>query len=241
MTSDDRKLEIEFGIRRSVPRDLFIDLLQDFPAAAAQADLAIGQSHTAVTNGVQLSRSRQSKAIGLVRYQLLDEVFERLLIRHGGEAVRSVKVETKPDEFKSSPLHLTTAQFGDTFVGFASHRELQDAPIKNATRLALCHQNRGLSPDLFHGPEMFNDRQRFVLIMVRRDPALLGKIASMTISVLDSRNETFLFQSDIAEFLAGYGAAPSVGTASGKQPPKLRPVAGSFKQGRTGNVEGKKH
>lgn len=240
MISDERKLEIEFGIRRSVPRDLFIDLMQDFPAAAAQADLAIGQSHTAVENGIQLSRSRQSKAIGLVRHQLLDEVFERLLIRHGGEAVRSVQVESKPDELNLEPLHLTTAQFGNLFVGFASHRELQDAPVKNATRRALCHQNRGLSPDLFHGLEMFNDRPRFVLIMVRRDAALLGKIASMTISVLDSRIETFLFQSDIGEFLAGYGAASSVSAVSGKLLPKLRPVAGSFKQDKAKNAEGKK-
>ena len=233
MNPDDRKQEIEHGIRRAVPRDLFIDVMQDFPAAAAQADVAIGQSHTAVQNGVQLSRGRQSKAIGLVRHQLLDEVFEQLLVRHGGEAVRSVKIEASPDEFKAAPLHLTTAQFGSVLVGFASHREVLDVPAKNATRIALCHQNRGLSPDLFHGPEMFSDRKRFVLIMVRRDPALLGKIASMTISILDSRNERFLFQSDIVEFLAGYGAGPVTGYASGKPLPKLRKVAGSFKQGKT--------
>ena len=229
MVSEERKLEIENGIRRAVPRDLFVDIMQDFPAAAEQADKAIGESHKAVVNGVALSRGRQSKAVGLVRHQLLDEVFERALIKHGGEAVRSVQVETKPDEFEAAALHLTTAQFGNTFVGFASHREFQDAPAKNATRRALCHQNRGLSPDLFHGPEMFRDRQRFVLIMVRRDPALLGKIASMTISVLDSRGENFLFQSDIADFLAGYGAAGTTESASDKPATKLRTIEGSFK------------
>lgn len=230
MISDERKLEIEFGIRRAVPRDLFIDIMQDFPAAAAQADMAIGQSHMAVDNGVQMSRVRQSKAVGLVRHQLLDEVFERLLVRHGGESARSVQVESRSDEIKFAPLHLTTAQFGNLLIGFASHRELQDAPVKNATRRALCYQNRGLTPDLFHGPEMFSDRARFVLIMVRRDPAVLGKIASMTISVLDSRNETFLFQSEIGEFLAGYGADSSVRAVSRKQPPKLKPITGTFKE-----------
>lgn len=228
MISEDRRLEIENGIRRAVPRDLFVDIMQEFPAAAEQADKAVGESHKAVVDGVTLSRIRQSKAVGLVRHQLLDEVFERALINHGGEAVRSVQVETGPDEFKAAPLHLTTALFGNTLVGFASHREVQEAPVKNATRRALCHQNRGLSPDFFHGPEMFTDRERFVLIMVRRDRALLGKIASMTISILDSRGENFLFQSDIAEFLAGYGAAGEK-EGSAKPATRLRAVKGSFK------------
>jgi len=229
MISEERKLEIENGIRRSVPRDVFIDIMQDFPAAAEQADKAIGDSHKAVANGVALSRARHSRAAGLVRHQLLDEVFERALIKHRGEAVRLVQVETKPDEFKLAPLHLTTALFGNTLVGFASHREVEDAPVKNATRRALCYQNRGLSPDLLHGLEMFTDRKRFVLIMVRRDPALQGRIASMTVSVLDSRGESFISQSDIADFLAGYGALGVVPSATDKAPPKLRPSRGRFK------------
>jgi hypothetical protein len=51
----------------------------------------------------------------------------------------------------------------------------------------------------------------------------------MTISVLDSRGENFLFQSDIADFLAGYGAAGTTESASDKPATKLRTIEGSFK------------
>lgn len=232
MITDERKFEFEHAIRRAIPRDLFVDVKAQFPLAAEQADAAVRHSHKAVTNGVPLSRVRESKAVGLVRHQLLDEVFEQALLRHGGQAIKSIPVELNPDEVKAAPIHLTTGLFGDTLIGFASHRELEDTPVKNATRRALCHQNRGLAPDLFHGLEMFNDRQRFVLIMVRRDPAILGKIASMTVSIADSRGEVFLYQAGIEDFLAGYGVT-SVAASTGKRPPKLRTVSGTFKKGKT--------
>ncbi|MGO6921259.1 hypothetical protein ACCS39_27390 [Rhizobium ruizarguesonis] len=230
MVTDERRFEFEAAIRREVPRNVFVEVKEQFPLAAEQADAAVRTSHVAVSNGVTLSRQRQSKAIGLVRHQITDEVFEQVMLRNGGEFVKSVPVEYKPDEIRDAPVHLTVALFGHTMVGFASHRELLDTPVKNASRRALCYQNRGLSPDFFHPPEMFNDRKRLVLIMVRRDPAILGKIASMTVSVLDSKLETFLYQSDIEDFLAGYGAA----AVSGKAPPILKSVAGSFKASRDG-------
>lgn len=231
MITDERRFEFEGAIRRAVPRDLLVEIKERFPLAAKQADDAVRQSHKAIADGVPLSRVRESKAVGLVRHQLLDEVFEQALLRHGGECVKSVEVEVNPDQFKSAPLHLTTGVFGGTLVGFASHRELAETPIKNATRKALCHQNRGLTPDFFHGPEMFNDRQRFVLIMVRRDPVVLGKIASMTISISDSRAEQFIYQASIEDFLAGYGEASS-STVVGKRPTRLRAVSGTFKEGK---------
>ncbi|MGR9310706.1 hypothetical protein ACU8MX_14895 [Rhizobium leguminosarum] len=237
MTTDERRFEFEAAIRRDVPRNVFVEVKEQFPLAAEQADVAVRSSHDAVTNGVTLSRPRQSKAIGLVRHQITDEVFEQVLLRNGGEFVKSVPVEFKPDELKDAQVHLTTGLFGHTMVGFASHRELMDAPVKNASRRALCYQNRGLSPDFFHPPEMFSDRKRLVLIMVRRDPAVLGKIASMTVSVLDSKLEAFLYQCDIEDFLAGYGTAP----VSGKAAPVLKAVAGSYKALRGGaNLQRKK-
>lgn len=231
MITDERKFEFEQAIRRAVPRDLFVEVKERFPLAAEQADAAVRNSHTAVVNGVPLSRGRQSKATGLVRHQLIDQVFEEILARHGGLAVKSVPVVTGPDEIKAAPIHLTTGSFGDTMVGFASHRDVLDAPSKNATRKALCHQNRGLSPDLFDNLELFKDRQRFVLIMVQRDPAALGKIASITICIADSRAEVFLYQSNIDDFLAGYGAARAVGK---REMPKFRDVSGTFKEARRG-------
>ena len=229
MMTDERKFEFEQAIRRAVPREMFIEVKERFPLAAEQADAAVRNSHTAVANGVPLSRGRQSKATGLVRHQLIDQVFEEILYRHGGMTVKSVSVESGPDEIKAAPIHLTTGSFGETLVGFASHRELLDAPSKNATRRALCHQNRGLSADLFHGLEFFSDRQRFVLIMVRRDLTALGKIASITVCIADSRAEVFLYQSDIDDFLAGYGAAPAI---KKKISPKFRDVSGTFKEAR---------
>jgi hypothetical protein len=65
-----------------------------------------------------------------------------------------------------------------------------------------------------------------VIIMVRRDPIALGKIASLTLCVVDSRQEEFIYQADIDEFLAGYGAES---TSLAKRPVVLKPVKGGFK------------
>lgn len=222
----ERKFEFEAAIRRDIPRNALVEVKTIFPRAAEQADVAVSTSHTTIVEGVPLSRYRQSRAVGLIRHNIIDEAFERILARNGAEFVKSVPVEYSPDEIALAPVHLTTGIFGNTMVGFASHRELTDTPVKNATRRALCYQNRGLSADLFHQPEMFNDRKRMVLIMVRRDPNVLGKLASLTLSILDSKQETFIYQSDIDEFLAGYGtsATPIV-----KRPVMLKPVRTSFK------------
>lgn len=234
MITDERKSEFEQAIRRDIPRELLIEVMEQFPVAARQADAAVRQAHKAVDNGLVLSRVRESKTIGLVRHHLIDQAFEQIVAHHGGREVKSVPVETGPEEVKVSPIHLTTGEFGATLVGFASHREAVDTPIKNATRRALCHQNRGLSSDLFHREEMFRDRQRFVLIMVRRDARLVGKIASITVCVLDSRCETYLYQEDIEEFLSGYGSVKS----STKIVPRLKSVSKSFKESR-GTTEGR--
>lgn len=88
-----------------------------------------------------------------MRYNIIDEAFEQILARNGAEFVKSVPVEYTPDEVKLAPVHLTTGVLGHTMVGFASHRELIDTPVKNATRRALCYQNRGLLPDFFILPK----------------------------------------------------------------------------------------
>lgn len=226
MISDERKHEFEAAIRRDIPRNALVEVKTLFPRAAEQADIAVSTSHKAVPDGLPLSRYRQSRSVGLIRHSIIDEAFEQILTRNGAEFVKSVPIEYAPDEIKLAPVHLTTGLFGHTMVGFASHRELHDTPVKNATRRALCYQNRGLSSDLFHPPEMFSDRQRMVIIMVRRDPNVLGKIASLTLSVVDSRQETFVYQSDIDEFLAGYGAE---GIAPVKRPVVFKTVKGGFK------------
>ncbi|KAA3512586.1 hypothetical protein G6L63_11335 [Agrobacterium vitis] len=226
MIPDERKREFEAAIRRDIPRNMLVEVRTLFPRAAEQADVAVSTSHKAVTDGLPLSRYRQSRSVGLMRYNIIDEAFEQILARNGAEFVKSVPVEYTPDEVKLAPVHLTTGVLGHTMVGFASHRELIDTPVKNATRRALCYQNRGLLPDFFHPPEMFSDRQRLVLIMVRRDPNVLGNIASLTLSVLDSKQETFIYQSDIDDFLANYGAD---GAASAKRRVVLKPIKGGFK------------
>ncbi|WP_022709249.1 hypothetical protein [Pseudochrobactrum sp. AO18b] len=236
MIPDERKFEFEAAIRRDIPRNLLVEVKTLFPRAAEQADIAVSTSHKAIPDGLPLSRYRQSRSVGLIRHSIIDEAFEQILARNGAEFVKSVPVEYKPDEVKLSPIHLTTGAFSHTMVGFASHKELSDTPVKNATRRALCYQNRGLSPDFFHPPEMFNDRQRMVIIMVRRDPHVLGKIASLTLSVLDSKQEVFIYQADLDEFLAGYGAES---TTSAKRPVRFKPVKGGFKStnGETSNEQ----
>ena len=191
-------------VRRDIPRDFLVDVNDYFATAAKQAEAAIVKSHQAVEGGIPLGARRRNQGVGLFRYFITDEAFEQLVARHGGEPVSSVKIEGG-DEPKSAPLYLTTARFGGTLVGFASHFEEDDLPSKNATRKALCAQNMGLTPDLFMAPELYRDRERFVIIMVRRDRSDIGKIASITVAIADRLISRFVMQSNINDFLASYG------------------------------------
>lgn len=225
MVDDEQRAHILDGIRRDVPRALFVDVQQDFPIAAQQAEASVTVSSETTGGGVLLSRKRQSKAVGLVRHQVLDEMFEKAIVRNGGEFVSRVKVEFGEDEIRDLPVFLTTGRFGGTLVGFASHRDTNDAPVKNATRLALCSQNQGLDADLFRPRESFTDRERFILIMVQRDPFAIGKLASISVGVVNPKIEQYIVLEKIEEFLAGYGASretPKRGIA-------LRSVTKSFK------------
>jgi hypothetical protein len=205
--------DYEAEVRRDIPRDFLLDVKDYFSAAAKQAELAISNSHRAIDNGIPIGVRRRNQGAGLVRYFIIDEAFEQLLARHGGEPVNSVKIEGV-DGQKSVRLHLTTARFGATLIGFASHFNTDDLPVKNATRKALCAQNRGLIRDLLTGPELYRDRERFVLVMVRRDRSDIGKIASMTISISDDRISQYLMQANINDFLASYGTQPAAGKPS---------------------------
>ncbi|MEL6505367.1 MAG: hypothetical protein AAFQ10_13030 [Pseudomonadota bacterium] len=226
MITEDRAPEYEAAIRKDVPRNVFVEVKSLFETAALQANAAVSASQGAVPSGLSLTRHRQSRSVGLIRYNLIDQAFEDILTRHEAEFIKAVPVEFEQDEPSLVPVHLTTGVFGGTIIGFASHRDALDTPTKNATRRALCFQNRGLSPDFFHPPEMFIDRQRLVLIMVQRDPVALGKIASLKLCILDSKQERFIFQADINDFLAGYGSS---NRAAPKRKVGLKNPKSSFK------------
>ena len=118
MISDERRFEFESAIRRDVPRDLLVEIEHQFGLAAQQAEAAVSGSQAAVAHGVALSRRRASRATGLVRFQIIDEMFEQMLNRHGAEFVKSVPIEQSPDEIKDAPVYLTTGRFGHTMIGF---------------------------------------------------------------------------------------------------------------------------
>lgn len=226
MISDEQRSEILAGIRGVIPRSLLVDVQQQFPVAASQAEAAVTASKEAVSAGVTLSRKRASKATGLVRFQMIDEMFENSIVRAGGEFVNSIEIEKKPGETRKAPVFLTTGRFGGTMVGFASHREKDDLPVKNASRIVLCSQNRGLMQDMFQPLEKFTERERFVLIMVRRDRHSIGKLEEMTVCVVSSDLKQFLIQESLTEFLAGYGTDTS---ATKKSSIQLKPVKRAFK------------
>lgn len=201
--------DYQAAVRKDIPRPLLVDVKAAFETAAMQAKKAILNSHTAVDGGIVLGERRGNRAAGLIRFEVTDEAFEGILSRHGGTFISQVKVSRR-DEVRQSPIYLTTAQFGGTLLGFASHREVLDLPSKNATRKALCEQNVGLGRDLFRGPELYVDRERFVLIMVQRDRFDIGTVASMTVAIVDPMITQFVMQKDINEFVASYGTEPVV-------------------------------
>ena len=227
-----RKFEFESALRRDIPRTLLLAIMERFPVAARQALDGIRASY-AGPETIRLDPPSERRAVGMVRHELISQTWKEIFALHGGENVASVPVEIGPDEIKQSPLYLATAGFGGTLVGFASQLHPDDLPAKSATRKALCHQNRGLHPDFFHPPEQFTDRQRAVLILVRRDRTDIGEIASLTLALIDSRYENFIYTWSLEDFIAGYGAT-SAGTEEGKATTKpiLKPRAEGFKASR---------
>lgn len=210
MISDDLRRAYEAALRTDIPRPVLVEVAQSFPLAAAQARTAVLNSTDVVEGGVQLSRPRAAKAAGLLRFQVLDEAFEQIVLRNGGEIISRVAIDHGSDGAKDAPVFLTTGKFGGTLLGFASHREITDLPIRNASRVALCSQNRGLIRDMFAPLESFDQRDRFALVLAQRDPSDIGRIASLNISIIDPKFEGFLLQSDLNDFLAGYGERPAV-------------------------------
>lgn len=228
MISDDLRLDYEAAVRRDIPRSVLIEVSQSFPLAAAQARAAVANSHRSIEGGTALSRSREAKAAGLVRFQVLDEMFEQIVIRNGGEFIFRVPIDQGANGSKEAPIFLTTGKFGGTLLGFASHREKDDLPIRNASRLALSSQNRGLTPDMFAPMENFAQRSWFALILAQRAPDDIGKISSMTITLVDPKLEAFLFRKDINEFMAAYGERPQEEGQGGRKI-RLKPAAHRFK------------
>jgi hypothetical protein len=212
-------------VRRDVPRAFLVDVVDYFQTAARQAKQAITGSHVGIEGGIPLGVRRGNRAAGLIRYQVMDEAFEQLVARHGGEVVGQVQVEGAEGP-QAAPIYLTTALFGSTLVGFASHHEHDDLPVKNASRTALCAQNIGLGGDIFRPPELYVDRPRFALLMIQRDAFDIGKIASITVSIVDPMMRQFLMQVDVNEFVASYGS-----TAVPKPTVELRKQPGRFRKG----------
>jgi hypothetical protein len=82
---------------------------------------------------------------------------------------------------------------------------------------------------MFASMETFAQRSRFALILAQRAPDDIGKISSMTITLVDPKLETFLFRKDINEFLAAYGERPQAkGQEKGRRI-TLKPAPARFK------------
>lgn len=208
MIPDELRLTYEAAIRADIPRSVLIEVSQSFPLAAEQAHTTVLKSKEIVEGGVALSSSRAKRAVGLLRFQVLDQAFEEIVIRNGGEIINRVPIEHSSSGATEASVYLTTGKFGGTLLGFASHRETSDLPVKNASRRVLCSQNRGLTWDFFRSLERFDERDRFALILARRNTGDISKIDSLTISLIDPQFEDFLFQANLNEFLAAYGEHP---------------------------------
>jgi hypothetical protein len=218
MTDVPAEPDYQANIRRDLPRDFFVDLQAAFSAAARQAKAVIKDSHKAVEGGIVMGARRGNQSAGIVRFNLTDEAFEQIVARHGGEFIGQVAVKKDADEAPElKPVYLTTAKFGSTLVGFASHRDRQDLPSRNMSRRALCAQNVGLGPDLYRERELYSDRDRFVVVMVQRAHQDIGEIASISIAIADPRMAQFVMQVDINDFVASYGEKAK----AGRKPPVL--------------------
>lgn len=185
------------AVQAAVPRGFWVDVMDHFAAAAAGAKRA-------VFDNTSLEVARAHRVAGLMRHAMLSQEFEQLCDTHGGELVHSVRIDDPFYGIEDRRLFLSTYRFGSLLIGFASHRSAEELPSRTQTRQALAMLNASMTPSLFAEPLPFSAEERFLVVMVRRDEHDIGKIAALTVALLDGVQHEFLFQRPIEDMLASY-------------------------------------
>lgn len=183
-------------VARSMPKGFLVGVLAQIKRAHVIAPAVI-QANT------PLRPYRAALMAGHLRYNLIEETFERHGENMGGENLFRRALPGYPDSVVFMPLQM----FGKVVVGFATHSGRGALPTRNLTRSRAVQLNLSFDPRFDLGDVDPALDYLFVCMLVARDPADATKVASIELGVIDPKFERFLFRESLDEFLLRYEPA----------------------------------
>jgi len=201
--------QVASKIRKCIPRDFLIDLLDDHDTAFRQASLA--------TADLGLEKRRRIRAAGWTRFELLEQGMSNLCDLYGGFALPDgVLPGTELRLFNDCYV------FGDVLLGRASMVEAGSLPKKNLTRSRASTLNR-FRQTTFLEPEASTGAKAptvFVLILSSRDFSDLSKPGEIAVAVIEDGYNQFSMYQRLEDFIASYDDMTSADDVLGPGQPE---------------------
>ncbi|MBI1360265.1 MAG: hypothetical protein GC155_08275 [Alphaproteobacteria bacterium] len=198
-------------IRKHLPRGFLQGVLDVVPGVLRSA--------AEWAKKTDLTAWRSARAEGFVRFQKLEQTFQEVGDRHGGECLLGHLVPGTDQAF-FQPMQ----RFGVCVVGISSQPEPGELPTKNKTRGAAVSMNLFCTPTLPFGPEFETDPDLYVALLVSRDPTVRGTAKDVEIAVIDATFSRFVFRQSLKDFLASYPDDGSIAPPVAAVPPPKGPL-----------------
>jgi hypothetical protein len=210
MTAD----EIKARIVSTLPRDLFIDLLDAAEARTRQA-------HELIRDNTDLTGRSARGLEGQARFRLMEKGFQDTCELHGGMRLEGDVIPGTDLRYYQPFMRFGGDRLG-VLLGLASMPEPRELPTKNRSRLAGVTLNYYLTPrlDLEGDGGTAKPGDIFVLFLFARDPSQGGRLREVAIGVIDSEYQGFLAYETVETFMEAY-APPSTETAPAPESPPL--------------------
>lgn len=185
-------------VARSIPKGFLVGVLAQIKRAHVIAPSVIKEN-------TSLRPFRAARMAGHLRYNLIEETFERHGENMGGENLFRRALPGYPDSVVFMPLQM----FGKVIVGFATHSARGALPTRNLTRARAVQLNLSFDARFDMGDVNAAEEHVFVCMLVARDPVDATRVASIELGVIDPKFERFLFRQSLDEFLLRYEPAAS--------------------------------
>lgn len=187
---------IKNAMLEAMPRDLFIDL-EDMTASRALAAFEMVRDHAG------LDEKRARELVGQARFRMLEKGFQEVCQLHNGTPLEGGLIPgTNLRAFQ--PFMRFQGSSRGIILGLASMRARGELPHKNQSREAGVTLNYYLTPRLDFDGTGPKPGDIFVLFLVARDPARVGKIDEIAIGIVDSEYKSYLLYEPLEDFMAGY-------------------------------------
>lgn len=207
---------------QTVPRDLFIDLLDACPAEAQKAAEMVKER-----SGLTGRPARE--LIGQARFRMQSRAFTELCLKHGGAPLAGDVIPNTDKRVYQSFHRFQGSSKHGIILGLATMSEPRSLPAKNMSRVAGVSLNYHLTPRLDLDGTGPRDGDIFAVFLCARDPSDPGLVQHIALGVINAEYDEFIEYWPIEEFLQAYAPEAAPGPQSGDEPRvKLKKVQKPF-------------